>query len=76
MFAGSYYTMTTFFQQVFSRSLSQTGKAPSFNDFSLHVAADSARLFLSACLSTRMLHLYRLSVLLQPSGIHFLGAIS
>lgn len=45
--------MTTFFQSVFSRSLSQTGKAPSFNDFSLHVAADSALLCLSCSMSVR-----------------------
>lgn len=33
--------MTSFLQQVFGRSLSTTGKAPSFNDFSLHVADDA-----------------------------------
>jgi hypothetical protein len=32
--------MTSFLQQIFSRSLSTTGKAPSFNDFSMCVADD------------------------------------
>ena len=55
--------MTTFFQQVFSRSLSQTGKAPSFNDFSLHVAADSTLPLLCACV------LYRTSTHCTPTTL-------
>ena len=41
-----YLTMTGFFKSVFGPSLGTSGRAPSFNDFSLHVADDGAPSFL------------------------------
>lgn len=35
-------SMTGFLKSVFGQTLGMTGKAPSFNDFSLHVVDDGA----------------------------------